>query len=299
MFTLGLAGLGVFLFRSLPSPAAIAQALKHDSSDRTVTDATKVPSEAQAPVSDQLTSGAELANTENTKSDLSQTSQQEKADQVIKEFLKEDIRDLQICRNLGSSRLLDSQRGKTAEEKQKLEFDKVFTEEAKTDSFAESLRYPLKVILQDDSLKPLFDEVFAIEKDLPENAAEKESFLKKIGFYSRVTAAMAGLYAKKENFEYIANRSHHLGVLAKLAHLKPELRSDPRVYNACDRMAQSLTQGEIVDIVEEREEILELIRDSGLTPEQLEFDPASFIQFKINSSDKGINFSLTDQEKPN
>lgn len=289
---------GFLLIRALPSPEEIAQSFRGSSQKTQTHQNASAQQEASSSKSESFESESqETAVSKDSQKTEAQKLKDEKNEKLVRDFINEDLKDIRVCNNLGHSKILDEEELKTPEEKAKANFESWFGDDSRSDSLAETIRFPLKVILQDAAVRPLLEEIFSYEKDLPQDKVEKESFLQKVGFYGRLTTAVAGLYSKKDYFEHLSNRSIHLGVLTRIAHAKPQMRTDPRLNQLCQEMSQSLADGARVDIGREREEILTLIDEAGLTPEQVDFDPSAFVKFKIKSDHDQLQFSLTDKDE--
>ena len=222
---------------------------------------------------------------ENSKS---KQEKKEKANQVIKEMMVENFQDIRVCENLGQSKNFSDQNN--------IQFEKLFIENDRTDSVAEALRIPLKSIFQQDYMQSLFDEVFRYENETSRlDKKEKESFLQKAGFYSKVAWTVGQLYKDKAQFEKLTDRSSHLMLLTRIAMLKPELANDPQIKDFCYQLQNSIAENQAVDLKEERKEILKIIDYAGVTVEQLKFDPNKFTEFKMKSDKEGFSFSLSNQ----
>lgn len=215
---------------------------------------------------------------------------QAKKVEFIKGFMQEELTDIRVCQNLGQTQYFEQKN------KKGIGFEEFFGGDQRRDSVAESVRFPMKAILQDENIRPLMQEIFDF-RQMGLSKEEKKGFMEKVGFYTRLAAATAQLYQNKSHYEYLANRAVHLGIVAKIAALKPELVSDPAITNFCQDLQGSIQQNQSVDLRAERQEIIKLIEDSGLSYKDLDFDPESFVKFKIESSSNGLSIEMSDRQK--
>lgn len=220
-----------------------------------------------------------------TQSTESKSKTQQSGLSFLDEMLSEEPNDLQVCDNLGITKYFSNDL--------KNNMEMVFSSESRGDSVFETIRYPIRKIIQEPQLSSLMKELRELQiSDLDQQ--EKKGFLNKIGFYSRMVVAAAQLYQNKESYEYIANRAAHLGILAKMAALKPDMAQDANLNQFCRQLENSIKDQQKVDLAAERLEIRKLIAASGLSYKQLDFDPDHFIKFSVKSSDNRFEFSLSD-----
>lgn len=220
-----------------------------------------------------------------TQSTESKSKTQQSGLSFLDEMLSEEPNDLQVCDNIGITKYFSNDL--------KNNMEMVFSSESRGDSVFETIRYPIRKIIQEPQLSSLMKELRELQiSDLDQQ--EKKGFLNKIGFYSRMVVAAAQLYQNKESYEYIANRAAHLGILAKMAALKPDMAQDANLNQFCRQLENSIKDQQKVDLAAERLEIRKLIAASGLSYKQLDFDPDHFIKFSVKSSDNRFEFSLSD-----
>jgi hypothetical protein len=279
-----------FMINSLPSLHKIKSKLKADKKQtsmvtETRNDKTSVVKNESQPSPSQNEQEADLG-------EVVQEDQEEKKEQVketLITFMNEDFDDVRVCENLGKTEYFEWKKsGKD------FSFDQMMKDTERDDPFLEALRTPLKAVFQDKNVKPLLQEVFDLEaQNLTEE--EKDSFFEKVGFYSRVANAGVNLLRRRSYFESIADQAMHLGVLAKMAKLKPEILADTELTDLCQEMEEVMVGEDEIDVVSERAKIKILIAKYGFKNEELDFDPDSYIKFKVNFSDKGLNFSLNDK----
>jgi hypothetical protein len=209
----------------------------------------------------------------------------------LKAMINEDPSDNRVCNNLGVSKYFHH---KGAAARSKL-LEEAFAQESRDDSVVESFRIPMRTILQDEKVVDLFKEIEEIEaQGFSEN--EKKSFMDKIGFYSKLAYTAAHLYSRKDEFEDVGNRAIHLGVIAKIAALKPKFAEDPQIKSFCNDIQNSITERRPADIREERLEIMKALEHAGLKPADVDFDPQQFIKLRINHTKDKFEISLADRE---
>lgn len=227
----------------------------------------------------------------NQKEEKNLESEDEKIKEKTKEefifdLLNEDTQDIRVCENLGKSASLKKNKNFD------VELGDIFLEGSREDAFVESFRIPIKAIFKDPKLSILLRELLDV-KASSLNQAEKDSFLEKISFYSRITKVSAHLYSQKAEFENLGDHAIHLGVLAKLAHLRPDLAQNDEVRSLCDDIETSIKNKKLFDIKKERGSVLSLIKKAGLKPSDLDFAPDEFIKFNMEVSKKGLTFNLS------
>ncbi len=286
---LAVAGIAYFI-HGLPSASEIAQNLKGQAPD------SKPPVEADhsklSGSSTESTAPKAQDESEQLTAEEEAFMQEQKAEQMknIERMIEEDSRDIRVCNLLGK----ESQLFQNDEEEEDFDFGQAFSEK-REDPEAEAFRVPIRAILQDSELSSLLKRIQQVEEQKL-SKEQKDSFLDKIGFYSEVATTAAHLYQKREQFEYLGNRAVHLGLIAKVAAAKPELATDPMVKDFCYRIQNSLADNKTVDVHQERQQVLDLIRYAGLTPEDLNFDPEDYIKFSVKSSHNSFEFSLSDKD---
>lgn len=292
LFSLAILAFFVILINALPSLKEISSSLaKSKNSHSQNQNLTKENASQAANLQDGPIENLEKSNPSDAVGESeNKEAKDEKAKQAIQEIMNEDPRDIRVCENLGQS--------KSRGDDDKAEIEKLFFENDRTDSVSESFRPPIRAIFQNEDMKSLLQEIFSYEKDTSKlNEQEKEGFLRKAGFYTKLAWTVGQIYKDKSRYEKMADRSGHLMVLAKIALLKPELANDSQIKDFCHQLETSIGDGQDVDLRQERQEVLKMIKYAGLTPEQLQFDPSRYTEFKINSSNKSLNFSLTTDSK--
>lgn len=296
LFFLLITSLFMTVVHMLPSPQKIARALKTSSASEKESrvEIGKEPREGDN-TAVRTNEGQETElNNENSRvtEDKAEAEKKSRDTEQVRRLLDENPRDLHVCENLGKTKFFN----KENPEKNKFDIGEIFGEENKEDSVAQTIRFPIRAIFQDPSISPLLHEILDLsKKNIPHD--EEKSFLEKINFYSRVTYAAAQLYNKKSEFEYLGNRAQHLQLIAQIAAQKPELANDSGLRNFCESLQNSIINGQKIDLIEERKEILKLISYSGLTNQQLGFNPNNFIKFSIHSDKTGFRFSLSSKDE--
>ena len=86
-------------------------------------------------------------------------------------------------------------------------------------------------------------------------------------------------------------------MLSKLAVMKPEVQNSSRLSDFCRQTQSADLDPDPETIAEERRQLLEIIKESGMTPEELDFDPKSWINFNIKNDNNQLTMSLTDTKE--
>jgi hypothetical protein len=270
----------LLLVDSLPGPKELAQAVDAPP--------TKTPHETHdIGVADKAAVKAE------DKTDATDTKSQENNKDVILAFMDEDPADIRVCDNLTQSKMFEQQKNK-----KEMSFDDLFKDTSRTDPIAEALRIPIKAIFQDESVTSLLRDVMKVDTSKM-NKEEKDSLLDKLGFYSRAATTAASLLSRKKHFEALGDRAIHMSLLARIAILKPEKFESLNLQGICEDMERSIVNGEKTSVKQERKKILALIKDAGLTPADLKFDPEQFLNFDVKMTDNNVSFSLSGKEAAN
>jgi hypothetical protein len=203
------------------------------------------------------------------------------------DLMEEDKNDIRVCDNLGKSPWFKS----TGWPGSKMTYEDVIADRNRTDSVIEIERYPLKLVFQDPNLIALYQEKLrlGIEQMSQEQA---DLALAKINYEARLGESIGHLLKRKKEFERAANRSTHLGAIARLAIMRPELAQDPTFLLTCREFEKSLFLGDEVNLKQERQQVLKLIKEAGLTPEQIAFEPEAYSQFFVTQKGNKMWFSL-------
>lgn len=207
-------------------------------------------------------------------------------------LLDEDPRDIRVCAQLGKSKI--DPRAKDL----RIDFSEAFGAE-RGDSVMEAYRVPIRAIFQEPSFAGLMREIDRYGDSIdgkPES--DRESFLQKMGFYARVARTGATLLAEKGKFERLGDRANHLTVLAKMALLQPSLRDDSRLGDFCRRIQDDDPAPTAESVRAERRDLLALIADMGMKPEDLGFDPEDWTKFSVQSGRHQFSVSLSGKEPP-
>jgi hypothetical protein len=268
-------GFFVFSVSKLPDPSVVKNELENFNSE------TQPTSKKQAGTTgNQKVSQAEPeAATPEAKVDEPQSTSTTKE---ISTITKEDYADIRVCENLGKSTV------------KKLDASivlKALDGARRDDSILESFRIPLKYIFQSKPVKELFAEIDESGVDNLQGQ-ERKDFLKKINFYSFAAKKAYEIYNNKSEYEEIGDRAYDLYVISQIAQKKPELGLDKNVTDFCNQLQTSLATKTKTNIEEERKELLKLITYSGLTPKELNFDPAVRMKFQMELDKTSIKFGL-------
>lgn len=273
---------------ALPSKSDIAGALKE----------TKLGGKTEAAnTTKALTGASSESSTQNTETAQLSEAQKKAAEkkaamETLMSLVEEDPRDIRVCDHLSDSKVNFQDKERT-----NFEFDEMFGAE-RTDPVYEAFRIPMKALFQEPTVSALFREVEGLSAETEnKDQKEKESFLQKAGFYARVAKSAASLYRQKEQFESLGDRAMHLSVLAQVASTRSEFKDDARLRDFCKRIQSSDLTLDRTQMMDERKELIELLREKGLQPKDVGFDPESWIKLSVKADKNGFNFSLSDKEE--
>ncbi len=168
------------------------------------------------------------------------------------------------------------------------EFNKVFSE-----SFESEQPDP-----RIQAAKPLLRYVFRLPKmqqlmtSLEEAAAKNdESLIDKAQFYSSAVAAYGEMLDHQVDMESILDRSYLFMGLNNLIAKKPELANDPRIQIFCQNTELLFNQAAVVDFEQEKNNFLNLLKESSLTPKEISFNPEYKSNIVFNFDGKSLTFS--------
>lgn len=214
---------------------------------------------------------------------------QETPEEMVIRILDSD-ETLDVCQKLKHDTFFDA-----SSKDQNFSFNQIFSPELIDDPFASSLRYPFIKIFHDEELSGLLREVIAV-KSQHQDEDKQDSIFEKYGFYARAALTAIHLTNRKKEFEDSADRAIHVGLFARIVKLRPEILNDSGFVDRCETFQLYASNSEKT-VKEERGEILKLLKEWNLSPDQLGFDPESYHSFKIKGSKEGISFNLTDNSK--
>ncbi len=159
-----------------------------------------------------------------------------------------------------------------------------------------------------EATKPLIRYVFRLPKmhDLVTEltqAADRsdETLVEKAQFYSSAYAAFTDMKEHQTDIESILDRSYLFLGLNNLVAKKPELVNDLRVQNFCATTEQLFNEGSPVDFQSEKNHFLSLLQDSGVKPNEINFNPEYKSNILFNFDGKALTFTggwLDDLVKP-
>lgn len=275
---------GVWIVSRLPSGREIVRTLNH-------AEVQQAPENAAKPTVDSTSDLTDVRRTSASKSTEEPASNNKKEHlRKIISLIDEDPKDIRVCDHLGETKL------DTSAKNPNITFDDFFASE-RTDSILEAYRIPIRAVFQHPSLAELFREGNGYEREL-EGKTERfrESFLSKVGFYSRVARAGVALYSNKETYERLGDHATHLSIIAKMAHIRPALRENARIMDFCRTIQENHAPLTVEKIRDDRRELLGLIEEAGLKPSELEFDPEDWTRFSMKAENRQLSFSLHGKE---
>lgn len=269
------------IVNSLPGPTEIARTLKK-----------KRPPHSGALPADSVTAkpGPPAAPTASALSEETPAAQESKRqeDEILLAFMDEDPADIRVCDQLGQGSI------KGLKDLENAKFDQIFGDDARLDPLTEALRIPLRAVFQNEHVSALLRDVMTVRTNnlAPE---EKSSFMAKIDFYGRAARMAADLYANKSAIEDLGDRALHLGLIARMAKLRPGL-TETVLRGHCEDLQKSIALNDKIDIKSERKQMVQLIKEAGFTPQELDFDPDEYLDFKLSMEKDKIAFGLQSKE---
>lgn len=128
--------------------------------------------------------------------------------------------------------------------------------------------------------KPLFRYILRLPKmnqfvSEIEQAANKkdQGLLDKAQFYASAFSAFSEMKHHQTDLESVLDRGYIFIGLNNLVAKKPELLNDPKVQSFCDNTEALFNQSTPVDFDREKIDFLNLVKESGLRPQDIAFDP--------------------------
>lgn len=199
-------------------------------------------------------------------------------------LLAEDSFDIGVCENLGNPTKFAE--GKKLKDASKIEY----TYEDKDDPIAMAMRLPYRAIEQDPNMLAYGREVEKITEGLSGEA--RTAKLKEWGSKEKVTAAVEEMKKSSKQYESLADRAIHLAVLAKMVVLKPDLAINPELKSACEKLEHYAGSGSEFSVKKERQQILNLLKSNGLTPEDVHFYPDHYNAFNVDWQERSVHFGF-------
>ena len=118
-----------------------------------------------------------------------------------------------------------------------------------------------------------------------------DSFVEKAQFYASAYAAFSDVKEHRTDIESILDRSYLFLGLNNLVAKKPELLNDLRVQNFCATTEQLFNEGSPVDFQSEKNHFLSLLQDSGVKPNEIDFNPDYKSNILFNFDGKALSFT--------
>lgn len=277
----------------LPGPKAIAKKLSGPPPAAASSVASTEVAPTTATTSAMTTSAAEVTTPETPeqKSVREKKIADQKNEALLAKLLSEDPTDIRVCDNLGRKQLSKEDILKERD------FNEMMSD--RDDPMNEAFRYPILQVFNDPNLRSFLSEVKDIkQKTDSQTQEEKESWLEKAGFYSRLAYTAGRVYARKSEFEHMGNQAQHLSALARLAALKPEVAAGGQLQTLCRSIQGKARDGQTSDLISDRRELIEIFRSAGVDPKTVGFDPKKWIHFTTKFDKKNFSFNLSDDEQP-
>lgn len=160
----------------------------------------------------------------------------------------------------------------------------------------EALRVSAKALFQIPEMKDILGLVDPSVRALP--AEQRHAILEKRGFYQLLEDLAPAIRAHDKRVSAITDHSIHLAILAKMAALRPELRGSEKLLSLCQRWEDQVEGGSALGIQTERQKLLKFMKSSGVTPEEVGFDPMKFSDLTLKWSRKGVWMGDRESKEP-
>lgn len=222
----------------------------------------------------------EKKNTEPVTEESQKQTEKEKLVEQTSKVLLEDFSDarkplVETCRYLqqaSESQFLRDQKNASA---------KYFFQ-----NLAEDQKDPLV-----ESAAPIFRYIFrapgmdqVLDMVMKAQTANDQSLLRKAEFYYEIYRAGEYLQSHQADMDVILQKTYNLHHLAKAVAQKPELSKDPATLSFCEQMEKSVNGREFFDANEASKEMMKFLRETGIDPKTIGFDPHYRSQVKMNLS---------------
>ena len=270
---------GLFVFHQLPSLKSISNVLgskkkpeastSSKSNGNSVTENSALPSAAVDSAANSKDNGGPVNPESNTVL----------GDRFLDDMMSQDKPLSDFCRSLAFSK---------AGSFSSKDFNKAFS-----DSFESPQPDP-----RIQAAKPLLRYVFRLPKmqllfSALKEATEKndESLIDKAQFYTAAVAAYGEMREHQTDMESVLDRSYLFMGLNNLIAKKPELANDPRVQTFCQNTESLFNQTAVVDFQSEKNNFLNLLKDSAVRPQDISFNPDYKSNIIFNFDGKSLTFS--------
>ena len=278
----------VAIFALLPSPGEIAKVLKPQAEPRHVPAATV---SVETPATDSGTTRAIEAQIEEAVQAPRSTSENEflkrmkdpkvqaQYQEAFDRLFEEDPTDIRFCDNLGRVEMSSTELGRPRSILELIgprDGNAVF----------EAFRFPIVSALHDPDLKAFYYEAKDYERNLEGlSDAEKNSWLRKAGFYSKLAKTMTGFLSRRERIESAATQGKALLKLAQITATYPKLASDAHVQDLCREIENSARSESVTKLGEYDQDIEQLMAENKVAPEALQNMPIlEAIEYKKSKS---------------
>ena len=271
----------IYFLSKLPSRGQIQQTMQAMTTPSSPPQGA-TPDTASAP-SLESTRPAQAVQAQATSPTKENVNTKQAAEQMFLKLAYEDPRTIEVCKNLSKAKDFEpiAATNNAVDE---------FLKNIETDNpYLRTIRPAAKYILQRPQMKELVDA-------MNDKTQKDESLVDKSVFYYKAVRAVQDVQNDQKKVELLADRSMHLYVLSVLAKEHPEIATRPEVLGFCDSIEEKLGQSDVENIESERNDLLDLIKEVGATPEQLQFDPKkrAHMNIKLNPTDLQIGLDFED-----
>lgn len=270
---------GFFIFHQLPSLKSISSVLGSKKKvSKAIEAAAKTSAISESPVIDPSSVSAPPAVIDGNGTTKPETTTM-LSDRFLDDMMSRDKPLSDFCRSLASSKM-----GAFSSK----DFNKAFSdsfESAKPDPRIQAAKPLLRYVFRLPQMQNLLS---ALEEAAAKN---DESFMDKAQFYTAAVAAYAEMREHQADMESLLDRSYLFMGLNNLIAKKPELAEDPRVQNFCLNTENLFNQAAAVDFETEKNNFLNLVHESSLTPKDISFNPDYKSNIDFNFDGKSLTFS--------
>jgi|GEM_PF-5272782 len=205
---------------------------------------------------------------------------------------KENSHDVRVCENFGHTTLTPT----PANGKDPSVFELFGAD--RTDSVLEAYRMPLRILIQEPPVAQLLAEVGRTDSAIASDSfMDLGDLLSKAKFYAQVARTGVRLVLNRRKYELLGDRTNHLSTLAKVGLVLPKSREDARVMAFCRRIQGDPNIPTREQIRAERADLLALLKEQGITPKELDFNPEDWTKFSLKRDGGKFTLQLTSKDE--
>lgn len=174
------------------------------------------------------------------------------------------------------------------------------TGELSSDGFENALLDSVDPETQDPRIqaaKPLLRYVLRLPNmtqfmaDIGQGAQKQDQgMVDKAQFYASAFSAFTEMKQHQTDLESVLDRGYIFIGLNNLVAKKPELLGDPKVQSFCNNTETLFNQASPVDFDREKKDFLNLLKDSGVSPKDIGFDPQYKSKLDLRLTGSALTF---------